>query len=297
MANAADSKTNRPGPKSTTRSGAARARREAAAQRRDRIWMAVGASALVVVLIVVLVGLKASSGNKSSTPPAATANPAVPNSLLASLAAIPPSQLAQAARLAGSNISSPSAISDTPLTSAGKPDVFYLGAEYCPYCAAERWALVVALEHFGTFTGLTETHSSSIDTDRNTPTFAFHGATYSSPYISFTGVETSTNQPQGNFYAPLETPTASQAALLEKYTGGTIPFVDFGGKAVLKAPQYDPAILAGLTVDQVAAQVPNLNTAIGQAVEASAARDISAICQMTGGQPSNVCSAFSGSAS
>ena len=299
MANAADSKTNRVAPKSaarTTHARTARAREEAARhQRRQRILWAVVASGLVVVLIAALVIAKATSGGKSSTPPAAAATPAVPASLLTNLAAIPPSQLAQAERLVGSNVGAPSPISDAPLTSAGKPEVFYLGAEFCPYCAAERWAMVVALEHFGSFSGLTETHSSSIDTDPNTPTFAFHGATYSSPYISFVGVETTTNQPQGNFYAPLDNPTAAQEALLEKYTQGTIPFVDFGGKAVIKSPQYDPKILAGLTVDQVAAQVPNLNTAIGQAVEASAARDISTICQMTGGQPSSVCSAFAGS--
>jgi hypothetical protein len=297
MANAADSKTKRTAPKSTARpthARSARAREEAA--RRQRILWAVGASALVVVLIVVLVVVKASSGGKSSGPPAAaSANPAVPASLLASLAAIPPSQLAQAERLVGANVGAPSPISDTPLTSAGRPEVFYLGAEFCPYCAAERWAMVVALGHFGSFSGLTETHSSSIDVDPDTPTFAFHGTTYSSPYLSFVGVETTTNQPQGNFYAPLDNPTPAQTALLVKYNGGNIPFVDFGGKAVIKSPQYDPKILAGLTVDQVAAQVPNLNTAIGQAVEASAARDISTICQMTGGQPSNVCSAFAGS--
>jgi hypothetical protein len=296
MADAADGRNRRARP---AQSRAARAREEAARQRRTRVLWAVCATALVVVLIVVLVIVKASSGGKSSPPAAAAAagTPAVPSSLLAGLAAIPPSQLAQAERLVGSNVSAPTPISDTPLTSPGKPEVFYLGAEFCPYCAAERWAMVVALEHFGSFSGLTETHSSSIDVDPNTPTFAFHGATYSSPYLTFTGVETTTNQPQGNFYAPLDTPTAAQDALLVKYTGGTIPFVDFGGKAVIKAPQYDPKILAGMTVDQVAAQVGNLSSPVGQAIEASAAHDISAICQMTGGQPANVCSALSGSAS
>jgi hypothetical protein len=294
MAEAADGRNRRA---KSAQSRAAKAREEAARQRRTRVLWAVGASALVVVLIVVLVAVKASSGGKSSSSAAPTTNQPVPASVLASLAAIPPSQLAQAGQLVGANVSSPTPISDVPLTSGGKPEVFYLGAEFCPYCAAERWAMVVALEHFGTFSGLTETHSSSIDVDPNTPTFAFHGATYSSPYLTFTGVETTTNQPQGNFYAPLDTPTAAQEALLEKYTGGTIPFVDFGGKAVIKAPQYDPKILAGMTVDQVAAQVGNLSSPVGQAIQASAAHDIAAICQMTGGQPSNVCSAFSSSAS
>ncbi len=40
-----------------------------------------------------------------------------------------------------------------------------MGAEYCPFCAAQRWAMVNAFSRFGTFTGLTTTHSSSTDTD------------------------------------------------------------------------------------------------------------------------------------
>jgi thiol-disulfide isomerase/thioredoxin len=31
----------------------------------------------------------------------------------------------------------------------GKLLVFFMGAEYCPYCAAERWAIVRALQRFG----------------------------------------------------------------------------------------------------------------------------------------------------
>jgi len=32
--------------------------------------------------------------------------------------------------------------------------VVYIGAEYCPYCAVERWPLIVALNRFGTLTNL-----------------------------------------------------------------------------------------------------------------------------------------------
>jgi hypothetical protein len=32
--------------------------------------------------------------------------------------------------------------------------MLYIGAEYCPYCAAERWPLVMALSKFGTFSNL-----------------------------------------------------------------------------------------------------------------------------------------------
>jgi hypothetical protein len=88
------------------------------------------------------------------------------------------------------------------LTANGKPLVVYVGAEYCPYCAAERWAAVIALSRFGTFSGLGQTHSSSTDVYPNTATLSFHGASYTSQYLQFQGVETQSNQPQGTGYAP-----------------------------------------------------------------------------------------------
>jgi hypothetical protein len=45
----------------------------------------------------------------------------------------------------------------------GKPEVLYIGAEYCPYCGTERWSMIVALSRFGTFRGLKEIRSSPTD--------------------------------------------------------------------------------------------------------------------------------------
>ena len=70
------------------------------------------------------------------------------------------------------------------LTQGGKPEVLFMGSEYCPYCAAQRWAMVSAVSRFGTFSGLTTTHSSSSDVDANTPTLTFYGSKYTSQYIS-----------------------------------------------------------------------------------------------------------------
>jgi hypothetical protein len=283
----------RPSTKKTGHTNAARLRAEAAQRRRTRILTASVASALVVVLIVVLVLVKVTSG-KSSTPVAAPpiSDPLTPASVVTGLAAIPPTQLAQAAQSVGTVVPAPSPITDAPLTDGSKPEVLYIGAGFCPFCAAERWPLVTALLQFGTFTGLSDSHSSSSDTNPNTPTFLFHGATYSSPYLSFVAVETTTNQRQGNFYAPLDTETPAQHALIQKYNGGYIPFIDFGGRYVIKAPQYNGAILAGLTVEQVASQATNPSTKPGLAIEASAARLVAALCQLTGGKPANVCAAF-----
>ncbi len=89
-------------------------------------------------------------------------------------------------------------VNGTALTSGGKPEVLYLGGEYCPYCAAQRWAMVNALSRFGTFSGLTTTHSSSTDVDPNTPTWTFYKSTYTSNYLVFTPVEEYTNYRIGN---------------------------------------------------------------------------------------------------
>ena len=72
------------------------------------------------------------------------------------------------------------------LTSGGKPEVLYIGAEYCPYCAAERWAVIVALSRFGTFSGLAPIRSAAKDGGGNaepyplTPTWTFAKASYTS---------------------------------------------------------------------------------------------------------------------
>src|SRR6266480_5347594 len=99
----------------------------------------------------------------------------------------------------------------------GKPQFLYIGAEYCPYCAAQRWATVVALSHFGTFDKLYQTTSSSTDVYPSTPTFTFYtghygGSFYTSKYIDFVPVETEDQQQN-----PLQTPTADQQNLLNTY--------------------------------------------------------------------------------
>jgi len=262
-------------------------------QTRNRILIAGGAIVAVVGIVLgfVLAGGNSPTASSSGSGSAAPAGQALA-SLVTTTTSVPAATMDRIG--AGTVSSPPKTISGAPLTSGGKPEVLYIGAEYCPYCAAERWAVVTALSKFGSFTGLEQTHSSSVDTYPNTPTFSFHGATYSSSYLSFSGVETTTNQPQGSFYAKLDTPTPAQAALFQADTGGYIPFVDIGGKFVIKNPQYVPNVLAGMTVDQVAAAGADPSTAIGKAIEASAGKLVAAICQVTGDQPASVCSAFTG---
>jgi hypothetical protein len=144
---------------------------------------------------------------------------------------------------AGSATAQPKRISAPAFTGAdAKPQLIYVGAEYCPYCATKRWAMVVALSRFGTFSNLQTTHSASADVYPNTPTFSFHGSTYSSPYLDFQPVELQTNQlGSDGAYKTLDTPTAEQQQLMNTYDvppnttqAGSVPFIDFGGKYVVR---------------------------------------------------------------
>lgn len=184
-------------------------------------------------------------------------------------------------------------VSDTPLSSAGKPEMLYIGAEYCPLCAAMRWSMAVALSRFGSFTTpLRGIHSSPTDIDPNTPTVTFYQARYSSKYLTFTPVE---NEDLNR--NPLQTTTASQQALWQKFdstsSGLGYPFIDFGNQSVIRAPLYDPSILKGMTWAQVAAALRDPASRVAQAIDGTANYMTAAICHMTANAPAAACSASS----
>ncbi len=154
-------------------------------------------------------------------------------------------------------------LNDQPLTSGGKPEVLFIGAEFCPICATERWPLTVALSQFGKFTNLHQTRSAVHD--GNIATVTFYGSTYSSPYLTFTPVETTTNVPKGNYYETLQTPTAAQQALWSNTSQALgisegFPFVYMGGKYVLTTSQFDPSTLEGKSFDEISGDVGNNDT-------------------------------------
>ena len=158
----------------------------------------------------------------------------------------------------------------------GKPLITYVGAEYCPYCAAERWALAVALSRFGTFANLSGTHSSGSDIYPDTQTLSFYGSSYTSPYVDFQTVEEATNQQVGDGYQTLQTPTAAQDALIAKYDPeGSIPFLDIANRYVITGSSFSPQVLQGLSRSQIAAELSNPNSAVAQAID-GAANDITA---------------------
>ena len=176
----------------------------------------------------------------------------------------------------------------TLLTNGGLPEVLYVGADYCPYCAAERWSMIVALEKFGNFTSLTYMQSADApEIYPDTSTFSFHNAHYTSSYISFVGVETYDRNKQ-----PLDTISPAQQTILNQYdSGGAIPFLDVANKAVTYngGSQYQPPAITGLDWNTIGSQLNNPSSGIAKAVDAAANTIITAICNVDGSVPSSIC--------
>jgi Domain of unknown function (DUF929) len=189
----------------------------------------------------------------------------------------------------------------------GKPEFLYIGAEYCPYCAAQRWAMVVALSRFGSFSQLYQTTSSSTDVFPSTPTFTFDpklfkAPVYSSQYIDFVSVEETGNVQQSNgTYLPLQTPTADQLKLFSTYdappyidasNAGSIPFLDIANKyvAIGLASGYSAQDLAGMQWSDIATSLADTSSTVSQHILGSANYLTAGICNATGQQPSSVCS-------
>jgi hypothetical protein len=246
-----------------------------------------GAAVIVVVLIVVfiIVGSKSSSTTQTGFGP-------VPSSVLS--AVTNPSDSVVAAVGAGGQPGNLNRLSgSTVLKDAdGKPQIIYVGAEYCPYCAADRWNIVMALARFGTFSNLQEMMSSSTDVDPNTNTFTFHGSTYSSSIVDFQAVELEDRNRQ-----PFESPSAQVSQIFSSvdrppYTAssGGFPFLDIAGRFTLRATSYDPALLQGLTWDQIASDLSDGSSPVAQAIVGNANYLTAAICTVTDNKPTSACS-------
>jgi hypothetical protein len=274
--------------------------RRAAEQRRQRnIWMAIAATGAVVVLIAVVVGLKVSGGSTTKSGSSDPGTFALTTSMISQVEDVPVSTLAAAAKSAPSGASPAQVLPSTAeaISSDGKPEILYMGAEYCPYCAAERWALVMALSKFGTFTGLRGTTSSAIDVYPSTPTFSFYGSTYKSPYISFDPVELETNTYSASLggYPTLQTPTASQNALMTKwdvapYTteNGSIPFVYMNVKYLVTGAQYIASAISGKSFETAVPYMTSGSNPTSRQVEAAAGYLVGEILAITHDKPASV---------
>ena len=267
-------------------------------------WLAIG---LVVVVVATLVIIKVSGG---SGPSNSSGYSATDPAMVAQLTAIPDSVF----NTVGVNsqvvqVSAPIALKGQPALTATSSsgatvsEILYIGAEYCPFCAAQRWATIIALSRFGTWSGLGNMASAAKDQYPNTPTFTFVKATYKSKYLVFKSVEEYTNQvdPATSYYAKLQNPTAAEQKLILKYdspkyvpgltssSGNPIPFMTFDNKFLVSGASYSPDALTGLTRSSVATGLSDPTSPVTDAIIASANYQTAAICTLTNDQPSTVC--------
>ena len=282
------------------------ATRRAAGSSALVTWIAVG---VVVVLIATVVIVKVSP----HTTPSTTDNGqwvAAPTSLVNEVTQIPASVYDKVGVSAGADVAAPFATSGQPVLSvtslhgATLPQVLYVGAEWCPFCAAERWVIITALSRFGTFSNLGITTSSSTDSYPSTPTFSFRKATYTSSYLDFESVEINSNKPDSANNPPYQIIahlTAAQNAIVQKYDtptyiptmtaqdAGAIPFVTLANQYLISGASYSPAILTGLSRDQIAGALSD-PTSPSTADIISAANEVTAaLCQLTHQHPGAVC--------
>jgi hypothetical protein len=263
------------------RAAIARASQARLDQRRRARTILSSVVAVVVVVAVIAVIAITRPGHQSATGNRTSADP----SIVKAVTGVDSASLDTVGQ-GTADLSAVKAISDAPLTDNGKPELLFVGAEFCPYCAAERWSMIQALSRFGTFKNLNTIESSSTDTYPNTATFSFYKSSYTSQYLSFVPVE---DEDRTN--APLEKPTSAENAIWMKYTGGSFPFMDVGGKYIVTNAGFSPGDLSGLTWKQITDDLKDPTNAIAKDILGESNVITAMICKMTSDQPSSVCSA------
>lgn len=269
------------------------ARRPGAPVRTKRTGLFTwGAIALVVVVVVVVAAL--SQTGVSSTGGAAFTPRPVPARILHGVTAIPPSAY-DAVGLSAA-VTPPSVRRGQPaLTFTGKPGVFVLDGEFCPFCAAERWAVVASLARFGTFSGLKTMQSSPADSYPKTQTFEFATTRYSSPYISARLLEMYGQARPTGARPVIRAPTTSEAALIARYdsasatSSGTVPFFDIGNLVFLTGSSFSPGVLAGLSRAMIAATLAHPSNPLAKLILGASNYISAGICSIDGGKPASVC--------
>ena len=225
---------------------------------RSRLLIAGAAAAVIAIAaVVVFAGIKPGGTSPASGAATSHVNPALAR-LIAQVTGVPVST-SNAAGAGGNQITAtPTRVAGTaaPLAAGGKPEVFFAGTEFCPYCATQSWAIIVALSRFGTFTGLSTIRSVSYQLYPALATWTFYGSGYTSTYLTFVPVETRSNvlisrtadHGLTSSYTRLQTMTAAQQAIYHRYDKlGGVPFLDFGNKWVLAGSSFSPIVLEGQT--------------------------------------------------
>jgi thiol-disulfide isomerase/thioredoxin len=173
-------------------------------------------------------------------------------------------------------------VTDQPLKRpSGKSLVYFMGAGFCPFCAAERWAIVKALERFGKWEGVVEDKSADHDEKYlNVPTFNLARAKYASDYVEFAGKETADRN-----FEPLQELDDKDYEILDMYNPDQmIPFLLVDGQYMQVGTGFSPELIQNMTHDKVKTELDNPNSQIGKAIRTEIDNITALLCKSTGGK-------------
>jgi hypothetical protein len=171
----------------------------------------------------------------------------------------------------------------------GKPVFVYIGAEYCPYCAVQRWAIINSLSRFGQFGTLEPLVASEGDV----PTFNFKDVKYTSQYIDFAAFEEKDNSstPQD-----LQKVPAKYDAMRTKYasqfgqTGVGYPFINIADQQLSAGAYYPyPDKLIGKSYKQISEELQDNNSDIARGVYGAANVITAQLCKVLDNKPESIC--------
>jgi hypothetical protein len=262
------------------RIAAERAARKRAEARR-RILVAIASVTAVLAVVAALVTVKL-----TATPVRLVASESrAPSVVVRQVTTVPAAVLA---RVSPGQVVTPLQTVKTsgpPLRIGGKPAIVFVSEESCPFCAAERWSLAVALSHFGTWSQLGTTTSSATDVYPDTATLSFRTAHYQSTKLTLQTTELTDNAGR-----PLQAQTPLDTRLIDAFDvppyvnsadqSGAVPFLDIANRYILAGAQYSPQVLAGLSAAQIASQLTNPSSQVAQAIDGAARVIIAAIDQV-----------------
>ncbi len=240
-------------------------------KRRQRNRTLTIVAALAIVAISLIAGLYVALNSKNSALDVRIGQPADPSDM---------SRLYQLAHApygpSGASLLTSSVLKNAtgpPYVSNGKPVVVYIGADYCPFCAIERWSMIIALSRFGNFSGLHYMTASEGDY----ATFTFKGSTYVSNFVVFQPFE----QRDRNQVVQETVPST----YLTEFSGG-YPFLNFGNQYLLTASLLGhPEILGTKNWTQIMTSIASGDD-VGRQISMAANAITALICKVTHDVPS-----------
>lgn len=186
------------------------------------------------------------------------------------------------------------ALAGAPAYGRGKPGILYVGGDFCPYCAALRWPLVLALLRFGELHGLRYMRSSHADVYPDTPTFSFYRSSFRSAVVAFDGIEA-----EDRAHKALEPLEGQALAVFNRFDAkpyteaeSAIPFLYLDGKYGFYGAPFSPHALEGRDWRRIVDTLSRDPQAkLSQDIVGATNLLTAAMCRLTHGRPTRICEA------